>query len=130
MDALPALLKRDRLIIGAAIVATAAVAWGYTIFEAHRMDAAGVCECMGMKMSGPDLTLWSPGSVLPLFLMWAIMMVAMMLPSAAPMLLTFASVTRNRRAADRPYVPVSIFGAGYLTIWSLFSLLAAVGQWL
>ena len=130
MDALPALLKRDRLIIAVAIAFTTAVAWSYTVHEARRMNVTGVCECVGMKMGGPDLASWSAGSLLPLFLMWAVMMVAMMLPSAAPMLLTFAAVARNRRRADRPYVPVTVFAAGYLAVWSVFSLLAAVGQWL
>jgi predicted metal-binding membrane protein len=83
-----------------------------------------------MKMGGPDLASWSTASLVPLFLMWAIMMVAMMLPSAAPMLLTFAAVARNRRRSDRPYVPVAVFAAGYLTIWGLFSILATAGQWL
>ena len=130
MDALSALLKRDRLIIGAGIVFAAGVAWAYTVYEARRMDITGTCACLGMKMGGPDLASWSAGSLVPLFLMWAVMMVAMMLPSAAPMLLTFAAVARNRRQAERPYVPVSVFAAGYVAIWCVFSLAAAVGQWL
>ncbi len=130
MDALPALLKRDRFVVGIAIAFLAAGAWTYTFYEARRMDVTGVCACAGMKMGGPDLASWPAASLVPLFLMWVIMMVAMMLPSAAPMLLTFAAVARNRRQADRPYVPVSIFAAGYLAIWSLFSLIAAIGQWL
>jgi predicted metal-binding membrane protein len=83
-----------------------------------------------MKMGGPDLGSWSLGSLLPLFLMWAVMMIAMMLPSAAPMILTFAAVARNRRRAERPYVPVAVFAAGYVVIWCVFSLVAAGGQWL
>ncbi len=130
MDALPALLKRDRLVIGFAIALLAGGAWAYTIYEARRMDLTGVCACAGMKMGGPDLEAWPLAALLPLFLMWVIMMVAMMLPSAAPMLLTFAAVARNRRQADRPYVPASVFAAGYLVIWSVFSLVAALGQWL
>lgn len=130
MDALPALLKRDRVIIGVGIALAAAAAWGYTYYEARRMNATGVCHCAGMKMGGPDLASWSAGSLLPLFIMWAVMMLAMMLPSAAPMLLTFAAVSRNRRRADRPYVPVAVFASGYLAIWCGFSLLAAVSQWL
>lgn len=130
MDELPALLKRDRLVIALAIAFTAVVAWFYLLNEARRMNATGVCHCAGMKMGGPDLASWSIGSLLPLFLMWAVMMVAMMLPSAAPMLLTFAAVARNRRRNDRPYVSVSVFAAGYLAIWCLFSLLAAIAQWL
>ncbi len=125
-----AVIKRDRLVIGLAIALLAVGAWAYTIYEARRMDLTGVCACAGMKMGGPDLEAWPLGSLLPLFLMWVVMMVAMMLPSAAPMLLTFAAVARNRRAAARPYVPVSVFAAGYLAIWSIFSLAAALGQWL
>jgi predicted metal-binding membrane protein len=130
MDAIPALLKRDRLIIGLAIASTAIIAWGYTFYEARRMTNTGLCECAGMQMGGPDLASWSAGSLLPLFLMWAVMMVAMMLPSAAPMLLTFAAVARNRRQADRPYVPVTVFAGGYVVVWCVFSLVAAAGQWL
>ena len=129
MDALPALLKRDRLIIGVGIAFTAGVAWAYTVYEARRMDVTGVCACLGLKMGGPDLSSWSAAALLPLFLMWAVMMVAMMLPSAAPMLLTFAAVARNRRRADSPYVPVPVFAAGYVVIWLLFSLFAALAQW-
>ncbi|MEP6956790.1 MAG: DUF2182 domain-containing protein, partial [Chthoniobacterales bacterium] len=130
MDALPALLRRDRLFVGVAIAFVAVVAWWYTLYEARRMNITGVCTCAGMKMGGADLAAWSAVSLLPLFLMWAVMMIAMMLPSATPMLLTFATVARNRRRADRPYVPVTVFAAGYVAIWCLFSLLAALGQWL
>jgi len=53
------------------------------------------------------------------------------LPSALPMILTFAAVARNRQRLGRPYVPMSIFVLGYIVIWCLFSALAAVGQsWL
>ena len=127
---LTAVIKRDRLIVGIGVASIAAIAWWYTIYEARRMNVSGVCQCLGMKMGGPDLASWSATSLLPLFLMWAVMMVAMMLPSAAPMILTFAAVARNRRRADRPYVPVAVFAAGYVAIWCVFSMLAAVAQWL
>ena len=130
MDAVAAVVKRARLLIAVALAFTGAVAWCYTIYEARRMNVSGVCACLGMKMGGPDLASWPLGSLLPLFLMWAVMMIAMMLPSAAPMILTFAAVARNRRRAERPYVPVAVFAAGYVVIWCIFSLLAAVGQWL
>lgn len=96
------------------------------IREARDLNITGVCECFGMKMGGR----WSPSALFPLFLMWAGMMVAMMLPSATPMILTFAAVSRNRRRQERPYVPVTIFVAGYVAIWTLFSVVAAVAQWL
>ena len=79
MDVLAALLKRDRLIIGGGIAAVAGVAWWYTWHEARRMDLTGVCRCAGMKMGGADLSSWSAATLLPLVLMWAVMMLAMML---------------------------------------------------
>lgn len=123
-------IHRERWIIGGAVAGIAAVAWTYMIYEARGMSLSGVCKCLGLQMGGPALSDWSAGSVLPLFLMWAGMMVAMMLPSATPMILTFASVSRNRRRQERPYVPVTIFVAGYVAIWVAFSVLAAVAQWL
>lgn len=129
MSVTASVLRRERWVISATLAAIAAVAWVYMIHEARAMDVRGVCECLGMQMGGMGLSDWSASSLLPLFLMWAGMMVAMMLPSAAPMILTFAAVSRNRRAQQRPYVPVSIFVAGYVAVWSAFSALAAVAQW-
>ena len=56
-------------------------------------------------------------------------MVGMMLPSAAPMILTFATINR-RQARPRPaFVPTSVFAAGYLIVWGAFFLGAAMAQW-
>jgi len=130
MSAPSSTARRERRIIGAALAGTAAVAWAYMIHETRVMDLTGVCQCLGMPMGGSGDADWSAATLLPLFLMWAGMMVAMMLPSATPMILTFAAVSRNRRRLERPYVPVSIFVAGYVAVWSAFSALAAVAQWL
>ena len=93
------------------------------------MTLTGVCSCAGMKMSRPDMTAWPVAALIPLFLMWTEMMVAMMLPSAAPMILTFALVNRKRRERQEIFVPVGIFLAGYLVVWTAFSALAALAQW-
>src|SRR5436309_2210066 len=125
-----AILKRDRAIVIAALAAIAGLAWGYMVYEARAMYHTGVCYCAGVKMSGPDTAPWPVGTLLPLFLMWAEMMVAMMIPSAAPMILTFAMVNRKRREPERPFVPTGIFLSGYLAVWTGFSALAAVAQWM
>jgi predicted metal-binding membrane protein len=124
VDPLGSLLKRDRIIVGAGLVLVAALAWGYTVNAARQMSG------MSMRMARPDPTAWSIASLFSLFAMWTVMMVAMMLPSATPMILTFAAVARNRRLHQRPYVPVAVFASGYLTIWGAFSALATVAQWL
>jgi len=130
MSAPSSVPHRERWIIGVALAGIAAVAWVYMIREARDLSVSGMCECLGLPMGGTARAGWSAGSLLPLFLMWVGMMVAMMLPSATPMILTFAAVSRNRRRQERPYVPVAIFAAGYVAIWSAFSALAAFAQWL
>ncbi len=126
---LEATLRHDRAIVLAALIGIAAVAWFYMMHEARAMEETGVCKCAGMIMSGPDVRPWSPAEIVPLFLMWAEMMVAMMIPSAAPMILTFAMVNRKRREQQRPFVPTSMFLSGYLIVWSAFSIAAALAQW-
>lgn len=125
-----AIFKRDRLIVIAALTGITLLAWGYMAFEARAMYHTGVCCCAGMQMSGPDTTAWSATTLLPLFFMWAEMMIAMMIPSAAPMILTFAMVQRKRREQERPFVPTGIFLLGYFIVWTVFSGFAAVAQWI
>ena len=123
------ILKRDRLVVSAGLLGLTLLAWVCLIGEARAMALTGVCRCAGMKMSGPDMTAWSISALVPLFLMWAEMMIAMMLPSAAPMILTFAAVNRKRREREQPFVPTGFFLLGYLAIWALFSALVALAQW-
>ena len=124
MSAPTSTARRERWIIAAALAAIAVAAWVYVVHEARSFTVSGVCECLSMPMGGGGN--WSTGALVPLFFMWAGMMVAMMLPSAMPMILTFASVSRNRRRQERPYVPVTIFVAGYVATWTAFSVVAAV----
>jgi predicted metal-binding membrane protein len=123
------ILKRDRVILVAILAATTLLAWGYMVREAHAMNVTGACCCAGMKMSGPDMEPWATNTLFPLFLMWGEMMLAMMLPSATPMILTFAKIQRNRREREQPFVATGIFVFGYLAVWIGFSAVAAVLQW-
>jgi predicted metal-binding membrane protein len=124
VDSLAVVLKRDRAIVGAGLLLVTAVAWWYTVDAARQMGG------VNMDMGRPDSNAWSIASLLPLFVMWMVMMVAMMLPSATPMILTVAAVARNRRQHQRPYVPVVVFASGYLAVWGGFSAVATVAQWL
>jgi len=58
-----------------------------------------------------------------------VMMVAMMVPAASPMMLTFAVINRRRASEGGATVPLAMFLAGYLVMWSAFSLVAAALQW-
>lgn len=59
-----------------------------------------------------------------LFVMWWSMMMAMMLPSAAPAILTYSGLRRNFVAKGTPQPPLVIFIAGYAAVWTAFSLAA------
>ena len=60
--------------------------------------------------------------------MWVVMMVAMMVPTAAPMTLVYAAVARKAAAQHSPLPPTFVFVAGYVTVWGLFGVLATVAQ--
>ena len=83
------------------------------------------------QMSMPNIHVWGSGDVIFTFLMWAVMMVAMMLPAAAPMILVFATVNRKRRESPgaAPYVNTTLFVLAYLAVWGAFSVAAALAQW-
>jgi predicted metal-binding membrane protein len=63
------------------------------------------------------------------FVIWWVMMPGMMLPSAAPMILTFATVNRRKRARGQPFVASAVFASGYLIAWGLFGIAAALADW-
>lgn len=128
------LARWERAVVGVGLAATGGLAWLYLFRMARQMasdaEMAAMPMSMPMPMTHPMSAAWSGEDFLMTFLMWAVMMVAMMVPSAAPMILTFATVNRNRRtAAGNVFVPTWIFLAGYLTIWTAFSLLATLLQW-
>jgi predicted metal-binding membrane protein len=115
-------LRHDRRVVVGALVLVTLLAWGYLLSGA------------GMNMQSMDMNMvmpmdWSPGYALVMFLMWWIMMVAMMLPSAAPMILLFALVNRRNRGLGAPYVATTVFASGYLLGWAGFSLAATLVHW-
>jgi len=62
--------------------------------------------------------------------MWIMMMIAMMLPTAAPMILTYSDILSNNTSASTVLISVATFVSGYLLIWAGYSLLAVIVQWL
>ena len=71
---------------------------------------------------------WDTRHVFLLWAMWAVMMAGMMLPSAAPLLLLYGATARRRAAGRRATHEIYALAAGYMTMWSLFSLAAAAAQ--
>ena len=67
---------------------------------------------------------WTAGYAALVFGMWAVMMAAMMLPSAAPMILLYGTIARARRARGDLTVGSGVFAAGYVLVWAAFALMA------
>jgi predicted metal-binding membrane protein len=102
-------------------------ATGMAMPPAAPMQGAG---SSGMAaMAAPAARPWMPATFIFMFAMWAVMMVGMMLPSAAPMLLIHARVARQSITRGRPFAPTAWFAGGYLMAWTLFSVAATAAQW-
>ena len=119
--ALEHVLRRDRLIVAVGIAGVVALAWVYLVAGA------------GIDMSMADMPMepmpWSTFYAALLFTMWWVMMIAMMVPSAAPMVLLFTAIKRKQGASVSPSIEAWVFLSGYLLIWAGFSLVAVLAQW-
>lgn len=114
----------DRAIVAAGLLGVAGLGWLYIV----RLDRE-TAAMADMAMAMPQMTPWGLADFVLTFLMWAVMMVAMMVPSASPMILTFATINRKRLSAETPLIRTGLFLLGYLLVWAGYSLLAALGQW-
>ena len=84
---------------------------------------------MGADTAMPRVDPWGPVDLTLTFIMWSVMMVAMMIPSAAPMILLFTRINRQRREREDPTLSTAAFVAGYLLVWTAFSAMATLAQW-
>jgi predicted metal-binding membrane protein len=115
------------LLLYGSIALVTTLAWTYLIHLSQQMTSSGAGAAMaqmGMVMDRP----WDARDLLLTWVMWSVMMIGMMVPTAAPVLLLFTGVRGGRaRAGIGP--DVLLFGAGYLLVWVGFSVGAATAQW-
>jgi predicted metal-binding membrane protein len=103
------------LVLGLLLV-LAALAWALLAWQATNPE-------MDMAMSSPSMGLRAP-----LFLaIWVVMMVAMMFPTAAPMILTFHRVQAGKRERGDRFVSTWLFLAAYMLVWVMAGIGAYVG---
>ena len=117
-------LRRDRAIVLASVAILASLSWLYLWLEADAMDRM----MMGLRPMAMQPSAASAATFSLTFLMWAMMMVGMMLPSAAPMTLLYAAMVRKNSERGTALPAVWIFAGGYLLVWTAFSLGATVLQ--
>lgn len=128
--ALEMLLKRESAVVLLALVVLIGLAWLALLAGAGTGMSPAAMSGWWMPMTLPAAESWSwtPAYWLIAFLMWAVMMVAMMLPSAAPMVLLYARVARHAERQGRAVASTAAFASGYLSLWILFSALAVALQ--
>ena len=128
-------IRRERAMLAIAIAVITLLAWVYLLGGAGTgMSAASMTTWRfppaADTLFGPAD--WTPSYVLMMTSMWFVMMVAMMLPSAAPMMMIYARVyaqgQRQGQIADGG-VPTGIFATGYLLCWLAFSGVATALQY-
>ena len=141
------LRSRDKLVIGAALGILSLAAWLSTVYQAQamnigvapeQMNVDGVHEQMSMGDTAGQMTMGgahepmssgrqSAFSLLPFLLFlssWVVMMTAMMLPSTAPMVMTYTAISQQHRSGSRAYGTTGLFVLGYLLAWGGLGLLA------
>lgn len=120
---LESLLLRDRWLTGGALFIMVALCWAWIVPMARDMYGS---------MRGPSAWMmtrtWDFPHLVLLFAMWVVMMAGMMLPSAAPTLFLYAGVIRKSPDGARARSHIYAFAAGYLLVWTAFSLLATALQ--
>lgn len=149
-SALERLLRRDRAVTAAGTLLLCALAWLYILTGAglgmtmwdmtglalfpHLQGGSVMADMPGMDMGGMGSAglAWSPLAWALMIAMWWTMMMAMMLPSAAPTILLYARVYRHAQAQGRiqpGLAPTGPFLAGYVLLWLAFSLTATALHW-
>jgi predicted metal-binding membrane protein len=112
--------NKSRALVIVGIVSLSMLAWGYMVYLAW-YSAADTSAL-------PKPHTHHSTSLLFVFVMWSVMMVAMMLPTAAPTILMYETIAQKKTTSHNRVSLTVIFVAGYLFMWTAYSGLAAFGQ--
>ena len=143
-------LEKDNLIVYLSIFLIVIITGLYTIFgigmpmsaiEMTKMSgifsmSSSMEMNMNMGSNNMDMNMgsnntdmknrWSISMAMSMFLMWWLMMIAMMTPSAAPTLLLFHNLKKIGSEGKKALSYTYLFLFGYLIIWAIFSLIACI----
>jgi predicted metal-binding membrane protein len=118
------LLEPTQLVVLGGVAALVGITW----FDLWRR-ASQMHMHMAMGMAMPRQAPWDLADLGATAVMWGVMMIAMMLPSATPMLLLFARSQRPRLGPAEGSCRTGLLATGYLVVWFGWSGLAAGLQW-
>ncbi len=109
---------RDRLLALGGLIVVIGLSWFYLV----RMNAD--MGFMAMPGSTPGL----PEQLFAAFIMWSVMMLAMMLPTALPAVTVFGNLTQRRSLQIGSTSPTTLFVVGYVAAWTGYAGMAALAQ--
>ena len=129
-----ALLKRERLIVVVGLVIITGLAWWWVLIGAGTGMSMRAMTSWAFPppVRAPMVQEWTLAYAIIMFFMWWIMMIAMMTPSATPMILLYAHGYRREVKLGRlqaATIPTFAFALGYLLAWFVFSIIATGMQW-
>jgi len=114
---LEAALRHERIVMVVVLVVIPLAAWAWIAVMARDMYGTMRGASAWMMTST-----WDTPHVVLLWAMWAVMMTAMMLPSATPLVLLYAAAARSNAERSSPARRIYALAAGYLLVWALFSV--------
>tara|TARA_B100000953_G_C18034020_1_gene423775 strand:- start:4602 stop:5465 length:864 start_codon:yes stop_codon:yes gene_type:complete len=142
---------KDRMTVYIGVLIILVVSWGYIIGMGWHMGTLPFVENPSMQMDMNQsmsmdskktsildtILMWMPPSqgewmlkdFFLLFLMWSVMMIAMMTPSILPMVMLFTALNINKQRNNQPSASPLILLIGYLISWILFSLVITFPQY-
>ena len=138
--AVESFIQRDKIITIIAIAILVGATFAYTVLGVGmNMSAIQMTPGLGqsqksmpnmsaMKYMAATPAVWSFNYSVLMFFMWWTMMIAMMLPSASPMILLYTALIRRTKKTKSIIRQVTSFICGYLLAWAAFSLFAAALQ--
>ncbi len=121
-------LRRDRSIVLAGLGVIVLLSWAYMGYLAWDMANMMDMGDVGMEMAMPAVQPWRITDFLLVFVMWTVMQIAMMTPSAAPMILTYTQISGSRQEQPKSVPGTVVFYLGYILVWTAFSAAATLAQ--
>ena len=122
---LAAVLARPKVVAAACIIALVALGWVFLALLSARGLGPLALLCRPSTGAGP---VWNAADYLTVAGMWVVMVLAMMLPSAAPMIVTYAEIAETAARKGEPIVSPLLIASGYTAVWLGFAASAALVQ--
>jgi len=125
------IFSRPKVLAGLCVIALAGLGWFYAALLFAGMggsfgsSGASFVQALCRPLSDAS---WNAGAVATIVLMWGAMSLAMMLPSAAPMIMTYAGIADTAARKNESIVSPFVLAGGYTAAWFAFAVFAALAQ--